>query len=43
MTHTVEPTWGITVDIGSIAFDRLATHETTNSNKQSGGNRRVAK
>ena len=48
MTYTVEPAWGSTVDVdfsGYIAFDGLATNETTNSNKPSGrngGNRRGA-
>ena len=41
MTYTAEPAWGNTVDIDfsdDIAFDGLATHETTNGNKQSGRN-----
>ncbi len=46
MTYTADPAWGNTVDFReNIAFDGLATHETTNDNKQSGrngGNRRGA-
>ena len=44
MTYTVDPAWGVTVDadFSDIAFDGLDKHETPNSNKQSGGNRRVA-
>jgi len=41
MTYTAEPAWGHTVDFSDdIAFDGLATHETTNSdnNNQSGRN-----
>lgn len=43
MTYTAEPAWGDTVDADcsdDIAFDGLATHETTNSdnNNQSGRN-----
>ena len=43
MTHTAEPAQGNTVDVDNIAFDRLATYETTNSKKQSGGKRRVTR
>ena len=39
MTSTAEPAWGVTVDADFIIFVGLAT---TNTNKQSGGNRRVA-
>ena len=48
MTYTVEPDWGTTVDVDfsdDMAFDGLATHETTHGNKQgsrNGGNRRGA-
>ncbi len=41
MTYTAEPAWGNTVDVDfsdDIAFDGLATHETTNGYKQSGRN-----
>ena len=41
MTYTAEPAWGSTVDVDfsdDIAFDGLATYETTNGNKQSGRN-----
>ncbi len=37
MTYTAEPAWGSTVDV-DFSFDGLATHETTNDNKQSGRN-----
>jgi hypothetical protein len=45
MTYTAQPTWGSTVD-SDIAFDGLATHDTTNNSNQSGrngGNRRGAR
>jgi len=46
MTHTAEPAWGDTVDADcsdDIAFDGLATHNTTNNNSErDGGNRRGA-
>jgi hypothetical protein len=32
MTHTAKPAWGNIVDVDNIAFDGLATHETTNGN-----------
>ncbi len=38
MTYIAERTWGSTVDSDDIAFDGLATNETTNSNKPSGRN-----
>lgn len=39
MTYTADPAWGVTVDADNTIFVGLAT---TNTNKQSGGNRRVA-
>ncbi len=38
MTCIPEPAWGSTVDSDDVAFDGVATHVTTNNNKQSGRN-----
>lgn len=41
MTYTAEPAWGSNVDVDfsdDIAFDGLATLETTRGNERRGGN-----
>lgn len=38
MPYTSEPAWGDTVDVDSIAFDRLDPHETTKGAQHSGRN-----